>query len=373
MKKKILIIVISVLLLVLVGLLLIIATRREAAPEPTVTQPPVTTAPPTEAPTEPTETEPPVPETVSGKAIADRTEVMLMLLARDTAVDIVGEYEEDYYIIATEQGFGLIEKQLVRLEGETPNEAWTGYAVSNAKVYTNYHLLSEAEQTLSMNTEVHVLEDLETCLVVQLESGIRYMSLDDVSRIYLRPAPSGGGGSSGGADGGDISLSARGGATFLSNFIEQSGEVTGKGTVLVDDAEVLLGWFEKDDEIAIVNEEGFSEPKEGWLAVYLGEFYGYIRENLVYTEDQEVYAEWAGFAYSQAALYDNYYLSGEPVNKLKANTELQVLWDLGNCYQVRVDETIGYMMKDQVSESYINYSSGGGGGNSGGDWTPPAM
>ena len=139
MTKKILIILISVLLLVLVGLLLIIATRREATPEPTVTQPPVTTAPPTEAPTEPTETEPPVPETVSGKAIADRTEVMLMLLARDTVVDIVGEYDEDYYIIATEQGFGLIEKQLVRLEGETPNEAWIGYAVSNAKVYNNYH------------------------------------------------------------------------------------------------------------------------------------------------------------------------------------------------------------------------------------------
>lgn len=367
------------ILAILICMTLLLAGCKENVPQLTITDPteeptvptthPVTQPPTTEPTTVPTETEPPVPDTLPATALADKVYFVLTTLARDAVVEIAGEYDENYYIVKTAEGHGLMEKRLIRLDGAASYEGWTGYAVYGAKVYTNYQLLPGGEQALNMNTKVPVLDDLDGTLVVQTDSGIGYMREKELSRGYIQPAPSGGSGS---ADGGDITLSTQGGIVLLSNIITPSGDVTGKGTVLADDAAIILGWFDRNDTVSVINEDGFMVEKEGWYSIYHEGLYGYVRQNLVRKDGEEAYAQWNGFAKYQAQLFDNYYLNGEPVSKLAANVDVQILEDLCHCYLATSGEHTGYIAKDMVSETKINYNSGGG-GDSGGDWTPPAL
>lgn len=343
------------------------ASTTMATQEPTTV--PATQAPTTEPTTVPTETEPPIPVTLSAKALADHVDLVLTTLDRGAVVEIVGEYEEKYYVVKTTEGHGLMEKRLVRLDGAEAYKGWTGYAIYGAKVYTNYHLLPGGEQTLNMNTQIAVLDDLDGTLVVQMPEGIGYMRAGELSRAYIQPAPSGG--NSGSADGGDISLGGTGGVMKLSHFVTHSGDATGKGTVLANEAEVILGWFDRNDTVEIVNEEGFIDEKEGWYGIYREGLCGYARQNLIRKDTEEAYVQWNGFAKYQAQLFDNYYLYGEPVSKLASNAEVQILDDLGNCYLATSGSHTGYIAKEMVSETKINYSSGSE--NSGGDWTPPAL
>lgn len=340
----------------------------EPATVPTV-QP--TTAPTTEPTTVPTETEPPVPATLSAAALADRVYVVLMTVDRDSVVEIVEEYDEEFYLVKTEQGYGLIEKRLIRMDGAEGYESWTGYARYKATFYTNYHLLPGNEQPLNTNTKVQVIDALGDTLVVQLEDTIGYMRASELSRSYIQSAPSGG--NSGSADGGDIVLGGVSGIMPLSNFVVQKGDVSGKGTVLAKEAEIVIGWFDRDDPVAIVNEAGFIDEKEGWYGIYYEGVYGYVRQSLIRMDGEEAYTQWDGFAKYQAQMFDNYYLGGEAIAKLSSNAGVHILEDLGNCYLATSGEYTGYIAKDMVSETKINYNSGGGGGNSGGDWTPPAL
>ena len=357
---------------ILICIVLVLAGCRSNVPEditttepttvPGTTQP--TTQPPTTEPTTiPTETEPPVPQTLAATALADRTEVILTTLDRDAVVEIVGEYEADYYIVKVAEAYGLMEKRLVRMEGTEAYGSWTGYAVSQAKVYTHYHLLPQGAKTLKMNAKVTVLEKLGGTLVVETESGLGYMREKEVSRNYIQPS------TSGSADGGDIVLGGIGGNMNLSNFVSQSGDVSGKGTVLAEEAEVILGWFDRGERVAIIDEDGFLTEKEGWYGIYHEGLYGYVRQSLLRKDGEEAYTQWNGFAKSQAQLFDNHYLTGEPVGKLSANAGVQILEDLGHCYLATSGDHTGYIAKDMVSETKINYSSG----NTGGDWTPPAL
>lgn len=342
---------------------LLLAGCTEEASVPTIL-PVETTAEPTAVTTMPVETTVPAPETVSATALTDKTCVLIATADRGAAIDVVGEHADTYYIVKTEQGYGLVEKSLVRLESQEAYAQWTGYALNNVAFYNNYHLLGEPVETLNMNAELQVLEDVGCCLVVQCGENIGYMRAGDVSKSFIVPAPGGGGS----ADGGDISLSGR--VVLLSEFIPQEGEVTGKGTVLVDDAEIILGWFDRGEAVPVIVETGYAPEKEGWIAVYFEGRCGYVRRDLLREEGQEVFAQWNGFSTYKAPLYDNYYLSGEPVAELPANGEIQVLEDLGNCFMVTCGEVTGYLAKENASESKINY---GGGGNSGGEWTPPAL
>ena len=342
----------------------------EATQIPTTQAPTVTTAPPE---TEPPVTEPPAPETIPGTALADHTVIVIQTVDRNTTVDIVAEFNEDYYVVKTDTGYGLIEKQLVRLDGTEPYEQWSGYAQYGATLYSNYHMgLSEAKD-LNMNTEIQVLDSLGECLVVQVDEVVGYMYESEISRNYIQPYSGGGGGSSGGADGGDTSLSYPGIILPLSTLAPQGGESTGTGVVLANDAEIFLGWFDRGDRVEIISEEGYVAEKEGWHAVYLDGLWGYVRLNLVLTDDAEPYTQWDGYAHYGATVYDNYYLSGEAAHSLSANAAVHVICDLGECYLVSIGEETGYMIKEQVSETYIHYNYGGGGGNSGGEWSDPVM
>lgn len=363
--KKMMIFLLAAVMLLAAGC----GTNRPEPTEPTVPETTIPAAetptePPTEAPTEaPTE---PVPTCVNAVVQVDDTPAILLLLNRGDTVDVVGEYDEDHHVIKTESGYGLVEKQLLRISGEPAYEAWTGYAYANAEVCANYQLTGEAMESLKLNTQVEVLDELKYCYVVKVEEIFGFVLKEQVSKNYIRY--SSGGGNSGGTDGGDISLNV-GGVVTLS-AIEQSGEVIGTAEVLADGTQVILGYFNREELAPVVAEEGFAPEWEGYYTLYLDGMYAYLPKNLALAEGEEAYAQWDGFAGYNAVVYDTRLLQGDGV-KIGVNTSVTILWDGGDFYVVNINGDVGYMAINLVGQN--RFATGGGGGSSGGDWTPPAL
>ena len=320
-----------------------------------------------EATTEPTE---PVPECVNAVVQVADAPAILVLLNRGDKVDVVGEHDEDHYVIRTEAGYGLVEKQFLRLEGEEAYETWTGYARNNAPIYEDYKLFGEPLAELKVNTELEILEELNYCYLVKTEDLTGCMEKTQVSKNRITGGGGGGGSSSGGADGGDISLSFQ---VVKLSAIEQRGDVAGTAEVLADAVPVVLGYFQRDDLAPVVAEEGFAPKWEGHYTLYMEGIYAYLPENLALLEGEEAYAQWEGFAARNALVYDNAKLQGEGV-KVNVNTVVTVLWDAGDFWAVSINEEVGYMKTEHVRETKIAVGGGGGGGSSsGGEWTPPAL
>lgn len=383
-----------IIVLLAVTILLCAGCAKQQSAETTVptTVPTETTVPPT------TEETIPVPELKMGRAMVDDTPAILSILMRDDTVDVVGEYDDDHYVIKTEKGYGLVKKELLRNTEEAVYEAWTGYAYYHAEFYNNYRLTGEP-QLLNQNTKVEVLDDLGYCYIVRIDDTIGFMNKSRLAKWRFSSGGgsgssgggggssggSGGGGSSTGADGGDISLQFQGGITLLS-AIEQTGEVSGQAVILADGTEVILGYFDRGDEIPVVTEDGFAENWDGYVTVYLDGLYAYVPQMLVQAEETEVYEEWDGYSRWNGVVYDNFYLLGDPIDKLYTNVKVHVLAELENCYLVEVNEVTGYMSKDVVSQTRIatggggssdssggGNGSGGSGGGGGDEWSPPAL
>ena len=285
-----------------------------------------------------------------------------MLLNRGDMVDVVGEFDEEHYAIKTESGYGLVEKQLLRMEGEAAYEPWTGYAKGNTSFYENYQLMGTPKSTLGLNASCAILDELDYCYVARVGEEMGFIKKDEVSKNYIVYRPSGGGG----ADGGDISLSF-GGANLLSLVI-QSGDVSGTAEVIADGTQVILGYFDRDDDVPVVVEEGFAPEWEGYYTLYFDGLYAYMPTNFALMEGEEEYAQWDGFAASGARVYDNFLLQGEG-KALTTNTGITVLWDCGGVYVVSVNGEIGYMPASMASQNRIVFYGGGGGQ----EWTDPVM
>lgn len=357
---------------------------------------PAETSAPTVSPTEETvETVPettvetiPVPQTQTGSVLADHVPAILTTLSRGDTVDLVGEYDEENYVIKTELGYGLVEKVLLRMQDAEPYEVWTGYGKWNSKVYDNYQLRGEPVLTLKSNDPVEVLEDLGYCLLIQTEDILGFAAPESISKYRSYSGGGGGssggggggGGASGGADGGDISLQASIRLQLLS-MVTQDGSITNQAEVLADGTQVVLGYLDRGDTFPIVVEDGFAEPLAGFRTGYFNGLYAYIPEALSACEGDEAYEAWDGYAKRRTPLYGSYLLWGEPLKTLNQNTQIHILCDLGDSYLVTVDELTGYMAKDMVSQTKVStgggYSDGGGGGGGGGgsapEWTPPAL
>ena len=332
-------------------------------------------------PPETTEATIPVPQTVCGTARVQNTPAVLSTKMRGDQVEVVGEYDDAHYVIKTAEGYGLVRKELIRMEGEEEYESWTGYAYWQAEFYSDLFLTGEPAQKLATNTKVAVLDDLGYCYVVQVDDAVGYIKPNRISKWRFTSGGSSsgggsGGGSSGGKDGGDISLSYHGGIQLLA-AIEQSGEVTGTGTILADGTEVILGYFNVGEEIPVVVEDGFAENKAGFCTIYLDGLYAWVEESLVAANEEDTFEVWDGYSRWSAEVYDNYRLMGTPVDKLNTNAKVHIVDELENCYMVEIGESTGFMAKDMVSKwrySTGGSSSGGGSGGGGGsEWTPPAL
>lgn len=316
----------------------------------------------------------PAPACIGAQVQVENAPAILQLLNRGNVVDVVGEYDEDHYVIKTDMGYGLVEKQFLWMSDGEVFQTWTGYASGYIGVYDNFCLFGDPVKNVGMNTRMEVLAELNYCYLVQVGETIGYAKKNHVSKYYIEyNAPDNKDES--GQDGGDISLYA-GGVTLLS-VIEQSGEVTGTAVVLVDKAPVVLGYFQMGDTVDVIVEEGFAPQWEGYHTLYLGDFCAYMPAVLTLTEEEDTYETWDGYAAYGSDVYDNYQCQGDG-KRLGVNTVVTVLWHGGEFCVVSVNGDVGYMDADQISST--PYYTGGGNAGSGSndtesdsEWTPPAM
>jgi len=110
-------------LLLLAALLMTAGCGAKQPAETPATPSPDVSVPETEAPVATPEATPeptpePVPDCVDAVVQVDRSPAILTLLKRGDQVDVVGEYDDEHYVIKTELGYGLMEKQLLRISGD---------------------------------------------------------------------------------------------------------------------------------------------------------------------------------------------------------------------------------------------------------------
>lgn len=131
--------------------------------------------------------------------LSDGMPTYLGWLDRDEAVDIVdvsalSEDEaalvpEGKAVVIRDGQWGLVDSNLVKLEGDEGYEPWEGYTASGAGLFATYALTGEPS-VLDINQEVTVIDDLSTCYVVLLGEQLGYMAKDEVSPTpFEEPEP----------------------------------------------------------------------------------------------------------------------------------------------------------------------------------------
>ncbi|MBQ2383799.1 MAG: hypothetical protein II290_07140, partial [Oscillospiraceae bacterium] len=175
-------------ILLLLALLLTGCAAQEPAAETTVTETTVpetteTTVPETSGETVPETTEETVPEpqVTEVESLLEKLPAILAFFSRGDRVEVVGEFDETYLVVKLGERWGLVEKSLLRMEGDEPFEPRTYYARYDSSVYGDLYLTGEPLQKPAMNTRLEVLEDLGWCYLVQLEEGTGFISKDQLS------------------------------------------------------------------------------------------------------------------------------------------------------------------------------------------------
>lgn len=328
---------------------LILLAASGCAKKPPEETLPADTVPETTAPA----AEGTVPELMYATAEVNGIPAVLATVSRGDTVEVVESFDEKHYVLKLEAGYGLVEKNLVRMTTEPAFEAWTGYAYHNATIYDNYRLAGEPVQKLSTNTQVEVLDDLGWCYLVSYDNTSGYMTPESLAG---KPISNGGKEKSspngeeaqpaGGEDGGEIYLRFQGKVTLLSTITPQKGAVSGKAQVLADGTEVVLGYFDRGDRLPLLAQE---TAAEGYRTVYLDGLTASVSEAYILLEGEQSFSSWEGSSKYNAALYDDFWMLGSPSDRLNSNTKVQVLYELENCYLVEAEGATGYLAKDKVT------------------------
>lgn len=322
----------------------------------------------------PTESATPEPEGEPAIVRVDAVGAVLKLMNRDETVSVIEE-RDIYYVIQTDGITALIEKRYVRLEHAAPYESWTGYVKTDTMVYDTAYLDGEAFVSLKLNTAVTVLDAPGDALLITWESNYGYVRSDSV--MYKPAAGGGGGAGSGGgsSDGGDIQLSTDrisfGRYSRLAVLYETEssplptdGSFPCTGTVLADGTEVYLVILNSGDDVRVLDAD------DNNYFVLTADGVGTVPKRLIRLMSEAPYAEWDGFADNEASFFSDYRMRNE-IDKLKRNTELRIIDDLGDCYLVEAAGVTGYVRKSQTgSEAFAAPSGGSGGGQ---EWTEPVL
>lgn len=388
MKRLILALVVMAMILSVGCGAAVETVEAENTPEP-VDIAPVETATPSPAPT-PVPTPTPEPPSEPGTVLINGTGVLFAKLDRGTTVSVLDELG-DYYVIELDGEKCYIEKWLVRMDMTEQPEEKKGYARSNAKVFETAYCEGEALASLKRNTVVQVVDSFGDVVFIEWDDGQQsgYAKSSDISNKKISTSSSksdsgssSSGGSSGPADGGDIVLGFRPAAygMMLNPVLMEGTEAEepvftpGVGMVLSKLTEVYIHLTERDDVVKVTSIDG------DICTILVDGLFGTMPKRYIRMEGEEPYAAWDGYARSNAPFYTSHRMLDEP-QKLKRNTVVRVLEDLGDYYLVEVDGELGFMNLEKVSEKKVSSGSsssssgdsGGSGGGSSSDWTEPVL
>lgn len=385
--KKILALLLAVTLVFAAG-----CSNKTEQPAPTAapTVPATTTAPETTVP----ETEPPMPKLEAGTIQGEHIPAILCQLKKGDLVEVTGYASDGSAIVKVGDATGTVEKELLRFAGDESCESWTAYARYNTPLYKDYKLTGEAEKKLKTNTELTILDELESCYLVKAGEDTGYIAKKQASKWRITSKPktdeggssggdggsSGGGGGSSYQDGGDIQMAFHAQLQLLSDVVK-----TGSAEIRADGGAVVLKYFGLGDTVQIVAEEGFAPELPGYTTILEDGVYAYVPSDWVNKPGDEAFESWDGFAGYSCYLYDNHEMRGEAVKQIYANKAITVLWQAGDVTLVRVGDDVGYIstatarttriptQKKQEDGGGSSGGSSGGGGGGGSEWTPPAM
>lgn len=356
--------------------------QQEApATEAPTTQPTVTET--TEATTAPTETEAPKPECKDITVMGENIPLIRLFLDQGAQAEVTG-YQDALARVTAGGKEGFVETQYLRFPDEA-FEPFTGYARWNAGFYRDAVCLGDPQQTLSTNTKLEVLEELDNCYYVNLDGTKGYVQKAQLSKWVVQSLPAepgssssgGGGGSSGGAqDGGNITLMDRPAFVLLADEVK-----TGTATAKVPRTPMLARCCLLGENLQMVVSQGFAESIPGYVTILEPDgTYAYISESWVLLPDQSPFEAWEGYAGYNCKLYKNETLSGKEATIIYANTKVTVLWDTGTVSYIQTGEETYYAASSTLrrtpivvapAEESSSHSSGGGGSSGGGDmWTP---
>lgn len=330
------------------------------------------TSDPIEAPT-PEPTEEPTPESteiptepagvrVNGVGIVGKA------FSRGATVNVTA-LQDGYYTVTDDDGEWLVESWLVRMDGETEPKQYDAYAKGNTAVFSNPYLEGEPITTLGTNTKLTVEDAFRLLLRVTLNDGSEgYTLASGISKSRISSGSSQS--SSGGQDGGDISLSAQpaGGFTVVRlgayRYAETEPFTPGCGTILAEGTEGYIAVFNAEDMVRV------SERGEAVCTVLAGDRFGTVPTDLLFFDNPAPYEAWNGYAKSNAALHRHYRMLDE-LESLRTNTSVHVVGELRDLYIVEVNGQTGYLRMSGVSRAKI--TGGSSSGSSGGDWTEPVL
>ena len=350
------------------------------------------TAEPAVDPTaEPTPTPVPTPETEEAEVIALEAPAIMARLDRGDNVELMGKEIKymDYYIVKSDKGYGLMHKQFLRLENEEEYKSWTGYALADTVMYTDYTMSTVELQELEKGDKLTVLEKLDTCYVVAFGDHTGVIPIEKVQNTDKKNwdvsygdggnSSGGGGASSGGGwngipqDGTDIVISAFVSSSSpvlekLATVIEQTDkEVIGTAEVVVTGAPLIAAFYERGDKVQVL------EWGDELTKLDIFGFEAQTETRFLRDMSKAEYEQWQCFTVLGAKLYKNTDMRTSDYIPLNVNVEFTVLADMGECYLVENDSAIGYLAKDMVSTEKITASYNGGnadysgGASSGGD------
>ena len=383
--KKILALLLALTLVFAAG-----CSHKTEQPAPTAapTVPETISVPETTIP----ETEPPLPRLEAGTIQGDKIPAILCQLKKGDLVEVTGYAEDGSAIVKLGDATGTVEKELLRFAGEGPYESWTAYARYNTPLYKDFKLTGEAEKKLKTNTELTILDELESCYLVRAGEATGYIAKKQASKWRITSKPKtdeggssggggsssgGGGGSSGGQDGADIQMAFHAQLHLLSEVVK-----TGSAEIRADGGAVVLKYFKLGDTVQIVAEEGFAPELPGYTTILEDGVYAYVPSDWVRKPSDEAFESWDGFAGYSCYLYDNHEMRGEAVKQIYANKAITVLWQAGDVTLIRVGDDVGYISTATARTTRIPVqkkqedggggSSGGssGGGGGGSEWTP---
>ncbi len=324
----------------------------------------------------------PEPEPVwqPGTARIDGMGVLLRNLSRGEEFTVTGE-QGNFYVVSTgDCKNAYIDKRFVRTAADQPFEqSRTVYTARGARLYPISRMVG-AYDTLAMNTQLEVIDELHGIAMVKLDGKIGFISSEEIrSNRFSNDNGGGGGGSNGGgADGGDISLACIG-----SSLLRRFGAIPVAIGVSGDGAEAMTypcagTAFSDDTELCILITQAGQELKvteydEQSCTVYDGVAMGKIARWAVILDRSEQYERWTGYAKSGAKIYDTIALEGDG-DKLTINSAVEVVYETdSDLYIVIYDDEIGFVPSDCISQNKSAVNNGGGGGSNGGEWTPPAL
>lgn len=364
------------------------ACGKETPAETTAetTLPPETTAAATTAPAETK------PLTQAAWVRGEGLSLVGGFLDKDTQVEITGYTDTGLAQVTTPMGSGMVDPQFLRTSGEFA--PWQGYARWNAAFYETWDLLGSPVELLAVDTQVQVLEELDKCYYVSYNGAMGYIAKEQLSKyVYTAPGQGTGSGSGSGSSGSAAGSKTQDGEDIhmLVPRLDLLAQETGTAIVKADRVPLAVGSVKLGQQVQALEEEA---PK-GWTAILDGEETRYLPTAWLLLDGQPDQEAWEGYAGYSCYLYDNIYLSGQPVKQVYLNAQVTVLWDTGSVALIQFGKDTGYVssstlrqtpqptqpMEDNSNSSGStsgnknNSGSSGttGGSTSEGGWTPPVL